>query len=156
MNLRIGTPNATHVLAVDPGGTIGVAETWLSEPDLETAGFQTWTSDNIRLTMEHAVNLAAMYPMSQHVLVYEDFISSGSLSADGTMTLKQAGYLQLAGEDNGLTVVRHVPQTRRKCLMEAEIFLKGQTTTAHEKDALAHLLAYLYGRKHNHASPPGA
>jgi len=131
-----GAHSSAYVFAVDPGGTIGMAFGIFA---YELQDVSCWTETDIREVMK-AVSEAVDHGHLV-VLVYEDFISSGSLSAAGSQTLKQTGYLQWAGEDLGITVVRHVPQVRKKCLEQARTH-PVQPHGAHEVDALAHLLAY--------------
>ena len=79
------------------------------------------------------------------VVAYEDFIGSGPRDININGTIQLVGSIVGICHVLGIKSVRNQPQARRAFIQEARKKLSTQQgTTAHEVDALAHLLLLEY------------
>lgn len=123
--------NFSTVLAIDPGGTTGLARVSLRGRLISSIG-----------TKKFETIIGYILLTSPSVVIIEDFIGSGPRTKEAIMVLKLIGKIEGACLVFGFPVVMQNPQTRKPYLSIIE-----ETITVHEKDAFAHALAYLDGRQ---------
>jgi hypothetical protein len=97
------------VYGIDPGGTIGVARV---RPD---GRFEVFETEDL-MTVLHWIVDDKRPP---RMIVAEDFIASGPLSADGKHTIKQIGALETWCNWFQLPFTVQVPQARLSAVTEA-------------------------------------
>lgn len=124
------------VVAVDPGGTIGVAIELYTPPDklIKTCTF-TNPEDIWKFAADPTFD----------TIVVERFITSGRVDKYGMLTIEIVGGLKAIAITTGKKLVTHLPQNRYAWQKDAHLWLVDQSDpfVIHEEDALAHLLCYL-------------
>jgi hypothetical protein len=121
------------IVAIDPGGTSGIAVTTDGEE------FQTCTYT----TAEEVWSLVALPTVD--AVVIERFATSDYLSKYGLLTIEIVGGVKALCQHLNKVLVIHVPQNRYSQQDLADKYLKelGIPYVIHESDALAHLFYYL-------------
>ena len=123
------------IVAFDPGGTTGCAMRMNVSGDILTCPLSKPEEvfDMIRDCVKSDPNT---------IVVYEDFIGT-KIDIHGSKTIKIIGGIVALCYVYKLAVTRHTPQKRRPFLdQSAEMMSSRKNITVHEKDALAHLLAW--------------
>lgn len=117
------------VMALDPGGTTGVA---LRAPD----------GDIVTATCKTPEELWEMLlsPGLEQV-VFEKF-QAQRIDKYGLYTVRLIGGIEALCYQRKLPVTAHMPSERRPFLVDAHDVLAGRRTVIHEKDAVAHLLRW--------------
>ena len=127
------------IMAIDPGGTTGIAIDFQIEPVPYT--LTTSTPEELW----HIIS-DAMSQRHQNVVVLEQFSTGGRLSKDGHYTIELCGGVKAICHMLGAKLIKHMPQHRIAFLDRAREMLKEIHSdgywTEHELDALAHLLMY--------------
>lgn len=115
------------ILAIDPGGTTGVA-TRMPNGRIIAGAFKEHTD---------------IYAMLSNVdeVVIEGFYTAGRISRDGLHTVRIVGGVQALCWYLNKPCCLHMPHTRKPFIAQARALL-GRGVTPHEIDATAHLLAY--------------
>lgn len=126
-----------NVVAIDPGGTIGVARIF---PDGQVTVMQTHD-------LQEALGLCYLLRRQVHVVV-EDFSAAGRASADGKLTMNQVGGVTAWCTWMNIPYTCWGSQKRLSGLAEAQRIvdelLAGQTVAErrHAADALAHAIVW--------------
>lgn len=116
------------LMAIDPGGSIGVAMNIDGKYATCTLVVPRELWDMIKDTHPDMV-------------AFEAFIGSGMRDRNINNALEMVGSIQGACHVLGIDYYPQQPQSRKAFLLEAYEILKGtKGTTVHERDALAHLL----------------
>lgn len=121
------------IIAIDPGISVGIAV--FIEPVYKT------------LTTKEPDDLYSLFDKSYpfDVVIIERF-SAQDISSYGLYTVEMVGGVTAVASVLGMPLVRQQPQFRQGFLEYAKRMLNADSTlgswTRHERDALAHLLAY--------------
>ena len=114
------------VLAIDPGESIGIA--------FFDNGYQSC------VIKEPAELWTLITGVPWDVVVYENFSTSGRISAPGLHTVRIVGGIQALCSHFHIAMIQHAPQARYPYLRKAKVMLAGHII--HEIDAMAHLLRW--------------
>lgn len=125
-----------QMMAVDPGGSIGIAVRIPKDDGTGTYLTATYTDP------KDVWNILSMYPPVY--LAYEKFATGGRVDKNMLHTVEIVGGLRSLCHVMNIEMHVHQPQERRSFLPEAKILLSGRHATIHEHDALAHLLLLEY------------
>lgn len=121
-------------MAVDPGGTTGLAAR------VDDGPYQTCVCHTDGEVLRFIVD------SEPDVVVIERYISSVRISADGLRTVELVGKVEGLCWHLGIPVVVHTPAMRRAAQRSAEEAVRALRRTegwsAHQADALAHLMMY--------------
>lgn len=122
-----------NTLAIDPGGTTGIAMT------ADGVSFLTFTTD----TPEHLWEYVAGH--SWNVVLCERFKTAGQISKYGLYTTELVGGTRALCYFLQMKFEYREPQHRRawQSLAQAYLEKKGEKFVVHEADALAHLMAWI-------------
>ncbi len=129
-----------RLFACDPGVTTGVA---LYNPYSDS---HVWTDEC--KTPEDVIQLVVDF--KPDVIVVERFATSGRISKYGLETTELVGALWGVSKLLDIKFVRQTPQSRRSFLVDAvehdapSLHGRGTHAGRHERDALAHLLEYVW------------
>jgi predicted RNase H-like nuclease (RuvC/YqgF family) len=118
-------------MGIDPGITTGLA---LIDGD---TGALIETEESMSLK----ALASAISDWNPNVIAIEDFVGSGPRNKYNIATMKLIGFVHGFCFGRGIEVVEQHPQFRRHKLMVAGRLSKSGSR--HERDALAHALAYL-------------
>src|SRR3990167_8557747 len=126
---------ASTIIAIDPGGTTGLATR-------ATYGGQTDLKVCVTETREELFEF--IHSVHPTTIIIERFATAGRLSKDGLYTIELVGGVKALCFDHKIPLIIHTPQQRKAWLHLAEAWLVGHYPdhTEHELDALAHLLCY--------------
>lgn len=127
-------PGGELVIAIDPGGTTGIA---------------VKTSDGRYLTCTASTpEEVADFLFTKRFthLIVENF-QAQTIGKWGLHTVRIVGGCYMLAYLKGATYVHHVPQDRYPFQQEAKEMLQGTKAVIHEQDALAHLLRWEYDQK---------
>ena len=119
-----------NFLAIDPGGTTGLARVSLRGSLLSSI-----------TTTKFETIIGYLLLTSPNVVIVEDFIGAGPRTREAIQVLKLIGKIEGVCHIFGFPVVMQNPQMRKPYL--AVIREQKLSITTHEKDAYAHALAYL-------------
>lgn len=122
-----------NVLAIDPGGTTGLAFRINGKIGTSTTGTPKQLYDFI----------LELQDQWQQIIV-EDFASSGKLSTYGLYTIRLIGGIEALCIEHRIPITVQMPQFRYHARMAAEHYWTTTTRrhVIHEHDALMHLLAW--------------
>lgn len=132
-----------RIVAIDPGLTTGIAYRMVlneGEPP------EVWTDES--KTLEDL--LEQLRENQIQVVVVERFATSGRISRYGLETVEIVGALRGFAWCHNIQLVKQTPQSRRSWIDDANAHpgasLHGRKKHEgrHERDALAHLLQYVY------------
>jgi hypothetical protein len=126
------------LLALDPGGTTGVAIH-------DERGIMT------RVTHKPWELYDLIENLHPDTCVFEDFHTVGHISTDGLYTVRLIGGVEAVTNRLSIPTILQHPQERYPMLPPAKAMLKasGRKYLVHELDALAHLLLYEHRTLHN-------
>lgn len=121
------------VLAIDPGGTTGMAvrfptgeiETFVCKTPEELYDFIKQTRENLEQ------------------IVIEDF-NAETISKYGIYTVRLVGGVTALARVYDIPLKVQLPQMRYPFRVEAQAIVKDRKTVIHERDALSHLLRWEY------------
>jgi hypothetical protein len=119
------------VMAIDPGGTSGIAFR------LDNGTLLTTTCQEPEQVYELIVQ-----PGLTHVVI--ERFNAQNIGKWGLHTVRIVGGVYALCYDHKIKYIEHMPQERRPFLNEARELLRGRKTVVHELDATAHLLRYEY------------
>lgn len=117
------------IIAIDPGGTTGVA----IYADGEYATMTLPINDVMQQLNDWAM---------PDVFVVEFFATAGRLSRYGLATIDLVGQIKGYCFAKNIPCVTQSPMSRKAWVLPAEKVLRGRPHVIHETDALAHLLEY--------------
>lgn len=136
----------THVIAIDPGLTIGLAEFGVSDN-----GWFAWSATQTPDIME-ALDWCKERRYIGSTVVIEDYISAGHLTKEAKETIKRLGFLQWSLEYTTFEVELATPQKRKAHVKEATTLCGTREIEGpHSWDAMAHALAWM--RRNNVPNP---
>lgn len=130
-----------NILAIDPGGTTGIA--------IKLGGnYQTCVVESA----EDLWNLVSS--TAWDAVIYEQFATGGLISKYGLHTTRLIGGIQALCHHFSVRCFAQPPQRRKAYLERAidvlrELHKSNHDWLEHEKDALAHLLAWEAAHKHD-------
>jgi hypothetical protein len=117
-------------LAIDPGGTTGLA-------------FIDGNNNWITSTASTPNELYDMIDPAYKAIIIETF-QAQRISSYGLHTVRLVGGVEGICYKLGITLIKHMPIKRRPYQKQAEYMLRSFIHVVHEEDALAHLLTYLH------------
>jgi hypothetical protein len=122
------------ILAIDPGGTTGIA---YRMPNDELLTCAVTTPQEL---------WAFFSPIKPDIVVFEIFATGNRVDRYMIYTIELVGGIKAACEILDIQGYAHSPQMRKSFLAEADVILRAKRTpyVVHEKDALAHLLCIEY------------
>ena len=126
----MSTYSQGSILAIDPGGTTGLARVSLRGKLISSMS-----------TKKFETIIGYVLLTSPNVVIIEDFIGAGPRTKEAVQVLKLIGKIEGACHVFGFPVVMQNPQIRkpyRSLVVEQKLNI-----TTHEEDAYAHALAYL-------------
>ncbi len=127
----VPVPEYKFVLAIDPGGTTGLA---FRMPDGSYHTAIALTPEQVWDFIDDRVDL----------VIYENF-AAVTISKYGIHTLKVIGGIRAMCWKHRIPIIQRQPQSRYGMLLEAKAYLKenkGDSFVVHEVDALAHLMTW--------------
>ena len=132
-----------NIIAIDPGYTNGLARVRI--PDDGTEPY--WNATQLTNVHEAEIWVDDNTEWETNILLVEDYVGSGHLSAEAKETVSRLGYFYYSFKNSSalISVETPVPQ-KRKCrvgiakLLCEDRGIKGP----HSWDALAHVLAWMY------------
>lgn len=126
-----------NLLAIDPGGTTGLAMQ-LNSPDRQQRLVKTATTD----TPEQLFDIVAEYKWD--AVIIERFVTAGRMSKYGLYTIELVGGVRALCHAYGVPFQVRQAQNRKAFQDVAHNFLmnSGVKFVDHEEDALAHLLSW--------------
>lgn len=129
-----------HVIAIDPGLTIGLASVEVFRGTLAIHVHQT-------TGVLEAENWIESHIYRNTVILVEEYVGSGHLTKEAKHTVEVLGFFKHRFNEYPMNLP--VPQARKAHVSEAQHFITelGVTEGPHNADALAHALTYL--RKNN-------
>lgn len=134
----------TYVIAVDPGGTTGLA-TYELTPGGES--LEQWQVQDQFEVLDTVRNLLAL--RSDAVLVCEDFNIGGTRDRSSNKTIELIGGLRLIARDFGAAFVLQSPSEAKSFVTDAKLRRVGwwKVGLEHSRSATRHLLLYLAKNK---------
>jgi hypothetical protein len=127
------------IMAIDPGGSTGVAVKIDGNYHTATITQPTELWDMLR-------------DYKPDIVAYEDFIGNSMRDVNINGTLQLVGSIVGVCHVFGLKCIKNVPQARRAFILDARrLLVNAQGKTVHEVDALAHLLLLEYQIKEGKA-----
>lgn len=127
-----------NVLALDPGGTTGVAMTFDDFQRTEDMAYTTIATDDPLKVWRFVT------AYKWNVVLCERFATAGRVSKYGLGTVEIVGGVRSLCAEHKTPFLYRQPQHRKSAQKEAKDYLAGRPHVIHEEDALAHLLAYLH------------
>lgn len=124
-----------HLIAIDPGGTTGIA---IYDPISNCIGTAAVNIDNVIFVVDHAHK-----NMPFDGIVIEPFRTAGRLSKYGLETIDLVGQLKGWAYCNNVPVTLYPPQSRKA-------WMENDEPTPHQQDAKAHLKHFM---KNNGITP---
>lgn len=138
--------NVREILAFDPGPHTGVARlrdgVLLSSETLTLTGSTAGAFAEICGRLKTLCELPAPHPP---FIVIENYHTVGPMSREGMLTIRLMGWLEGVAACGGYTYRFQMPSAKKAWLTEATRLLRGRAASRHERDAVAHGLACLYG-----------
>lgn len=144
-----------EILAFDPGPHTGVAR---------LRGGELVTSETVTLTGSDRGDMAALYGRLKTILelpmvltpfvVIENYHTVGPMSREGMLTIRLMGWLEGLAAWEGYNYRFQMPSVKKAWLTEATQLLRKHGASRHERDAVAHGLACLYGLQPSQRGEP--
>lgn len=133
------------IMAIDPGGTTGVA--FHADQSEGGKGYLTCVTH----TPDELWNLFEFGGKHPEVVICEDFQTGNRINPIQHYTIRLVGGIQALCSFLQVPLYMQSPQNRKAFLKDAEDILKrdGRKFMEHEKDALAHLLRWEWTRDGN-------
>lgn len=124
-----GTGVGSTILAIDPGGTTGIAYR-MPDSSLRTC------------TVTSPQELWAFFNPKPDIVVFEVFTTGNRVDKYMIYTIELVGGIKAACEILGISGYAHSPQMRKSFIEDARVALRAtrEPFMIHEVDALAHLL----------------
>lgn len=141
----VKSPYANPVLAIDPGGTTGIA-VLLPNGELLTTTFRTIKgSAPPRKTVEFVPTefFKFLQATKWQLIIVEGFFADNMINNFGLYTIQLIGAIKMFGHLTRTQTYVQPPQYRYSARKQMTTLLAGRSVVIHERDATMHLLAFL-------------
>lgn len=132
-------------IAIDPGGTTGIA-ILLPDGTVETTTFHTIKGSKppkIKVEFVPQFFFKFLKAVDWHAIVIENFVADNMVSKFGLYTIQLVGAVKMFGFMTNTPVYVHMPQYRYSSKKQMTELLAGREVVIHERDATMHLLAFI-------------